>query len=296
MTSLMEIQQIAYALPLQTMEIQDTLNGLALTGAQDHLFAFLLGMPRISMILTIAPFFGGGIITGQLRATLAFSLYLVLHPALTAQVGEMKAMGLSFSVLLGGLLAKEAFLGFLMGWLSGILFWTAQAAGDFIDNQRGASMAQATDPLSGDETTPMGSLFFQGSLYLFFSGGAFLAFIGALYASYEVWPATAVLPEGMLSDARIPLFFAGQLAWLMSGMIILSGPIVVACLLADVSLALINRAAQQLNVYVLAMPIKSALAAFLLLFYFGMVMSDMRGMFSRIMEEIGTLARMIPGN
>ena len=67
-------------------------------------------------------------------------------------------------------------------------------------------------------------------------------------------------------------------------MMLLSGPIIVACLLTDISLGLINRFASQLNVYVLAMPVKSGLASFLLIFYFGMLMSGA----VRIFDSFGT--------
>lgn len=276
------------------MDAQSLFFQFAQLGAHEHLLAVLLGLPRLFMLLTVAPFFGSSIITGQLRAALVTALYLPLHPALVAEIETLRAAGSGLALLAGSLLFKEAFIGMLMGYLAGILFWTVQSAGYFIDTQRGASQAQIGDPLNGDETTPMGSLFFHGTIYLFFTGGAFLAFLGAVYASYEVWPVTAPLPTGLFSDMRVPLFFVGQLSRLMSSMLLLAGPVAVACLLTDISLGLINRAAQQLNVYVLAMPIKSAVAAFLLVFYFGLVMTHARHLFSRLMEDLDMLGRLLP--
>lgn len=40
----------------------------------------------------------------------------------------------------------------------------------------------------------------------------------------------------MFKDINLPLFFAGRVSWLLLMMLLLSGPIVVACLLTDVSL------------------------------------------------------------
>lgn len=182
----------------------------------------------------------------------------------------------------------------LLGYLSGMLFWTIQCAGFFIDNQRGASMAEGADPLSGEQTSPLGSFFFQSAVYLFFSTGAFLALLGVVYASYEIWPVTQLIPLSVFKDIHLPLFFAGRVSWLLLMMLLLSGPIVVACLLTDVSLGLINRFASQLNVYVLAMPIKSGVAAFLMLFYFMMLLSNATGLFDGVKADFEQLRRLLP--
>lgn len=203
-------------------------------------------------------------------------------------------MGIGPVSYYGVIILKETLIGMLLGYLAGMLFWTVQCAGFFIDNQRGASMASETDPLSGDQTSPLGSFFFQSAVYLFFSSGAFLAMLGTVYASYEIWPVATLIPLSAFADIDVPLFFAGRVGWLMLMMVLLSGPIVVACLLTDVSLGLINRFASQLNVYVLAMPIKSGVAMFLLLFYFVLLMSNASGMFDNLRIDLEQFRRLLP--
>lgn len=73
------------------------------------------------------------------------------------------------------------------------------------------------------------------------------------------------------------------------------GPIAAACLLTDVALGLINRFASQLNVYVLAMPIKCGIAAFLLCFYFGLLLSHAPELFDFTRESILKLNNLLPG-
>ncbi|MBO4316786.1 MAG: flagellar biosynthetic protein FliR, partial [Mailhella sp.] len=75
---------------------------------------------------------------------------------------------------------------------------------------------------------------------------------------------------------------------------LLSGPVVVACLLTDISLGLINRFASQLNVYVLAMPIKSGVASLLLIFYFGMLMTGAVRMFDSFGGDLNYLKALMP--
>lgn len=260
----------------------------------NNLLAILLGMPRLFVIVQIVPFMAGSILTGQLRATVVLSCYLVLHPTILAQLSPHDAFSTALLLNFVGLAIKEALIGFLLAYLAGIVFWVVQCAGFFIDNQRGAGQASVTDPLAGEQTSPIGSFLFQGATYMFFSTGAFLAFLGLIYASYEIWPVTSLLPADVFRDMRIPVFFAKKVAYMMTHVMLLAGPVVVACLLTDVSLGLINRFASQLNVYVLAMPIKSGVAAFLLLLYFGMVMSGTLNMFHDIDADVQYLRMLIP--
>ncbi len=260
-----------------------------------HLTAILLGMPRLFTLALVAPFFGASVVTGQIRLILVLALYLPLHPMVMDNLLPEASLSAALSLETGGrlvlLLCKETLLGLMLGFLAGIVFWTVQSAGFFIDNQRGAGMAEGADILSGDQSSPLGQLLFQSLTYLFYASGAFLAFIGVIYASYEIWPVARPLPSHF--TLALPLYFAGKVGWLMGHMLLLAGPISVACLLTDISLGLVNRFASQLNVYVLAMPIKSGLAAFLLCFYFGLLLSHAPELFGSVRDSILTLLHLM---
>lgn len=261
---------------------------------QEHLLAFLLGTPRLLMLMQTAPFMGGSIVTGQLRFTIVFSCYLLLHPMLLGQLPPWEGITLFSCLHVGGLILKEVFLGLLLGLLAGFMFWTIQCAGFFIDNQRGAGQATENDPLAGEQTSPTGSFFFQSAVYIFFSTGAFLTFLGLIYSGYVLWPVASLLPEPFFTKPDLALFFAGKVGELAMDMVLLSGPVVVACLLTDISLGLINRFASQLNVYVLAMPVKSGLASLLLIFYFSMLMTGAVSMFDSFGNDLRYLQVLLP--
>ena len=60
---------------------------------------------------------------------------------------------------------------------------------------------------------------------------------------------------------------------MVSYAIVLSGPLVAAMFLSEFALAIVSRFSPQVQVFVLAMPIKSAIAIFMLIFYFGVILS-----------------------
>ncbi|WP_461211033.1 type III secretion system export apparatus subunit SctT [Desulfocurvus sp. DL9XJH121] len=236
-------------------------------GVEHLLAAVTLGLPRITALFTVVPFLGGGIVTGPLRMAVALPLALFLYPVLPTFEQLSVGLGSSETVLLiVGLMAKEIFVGLALGWLVGIMFWAVESAGFFIDNQRGGSSAQMSDPLSVDQTSPTGSLLFQSMVFLFYSGGGFLGFLSMVMSSYLLWPVGQALPWP--TGQAFPLLFVGALGKLFLYVVLLAAPIVIVCFLSDFCLGLINRFAQQLNVFVLSMGVKSAITAFLLFLYF----------------------------
>jgi type III secretion protein T len=251
---------------------------------------FILGLPRLVAAFSINPLFGGGVIDTRVRFALCGALLMIPAPALSSGLPVALTQGppqVGGWLLLVALLAKETILGLAIGWVSGIVFWAVQSAGFLMDNQRGASMASGPDPLSGEETSPLGSLLFQGVAVAFFVGGGFVAFLRLIWSSYALWPAASLYPAE--SPGVGALFFASLTDWLTLQTLLLAGPVVAASLLADAGLGLINRFASQLNVFVLSMPIKSGLASLILVGYYAVVIGHSPGLFQTMLSQVSRL-------
>jgi type III secretion protein T len=216
----------------------------------------------------------------------------MIHPIVVSQLPESPTFLTEDWILYLGLATKEVLAGFLLAYVSGIVFWAAQSAGFLMDNQRGASMASGADSFSGEETSPLGSLLFQSLIFVFFVGGSFVGFLSVFFQSYVFWSPFSWLPD--LSSSTAAVFFLGLIDWLMLQTFLLAGPVVTASLLTDVSLGLINRFASQLNVYILAMPIKSALTMFILIFYYVMFVRLGPQLFSSMDAQVNTLRNLWP--
>src|SRR5690606_36210945 len=101
---------------------------------------------------------------------------------------------------------KEILLGILIGFLGGIPFWIAENVGNFIDNQRGATMGEVFSPLTGSQDSPIGLLMLQVVSVLFVVAGPFLAFLGVVYESYRIWPVLSAMPS---FEPVFPMAFLG---------------------------------------------------------------------------------------
>ncbi|MBF0202237.1 MAG: type III secretion system export apparatus subunit SctT [Desulfamplus sp.] len=267
----------------------ETLEWLKAIGIEKLMFAVILGMPRFFAMFTVTPFLGGGIITGPLRTTIVIPLVIFIYPtlpdsgSLTAGLNNTAA-----TLFVLALMVKELFIGFALGFLASVLFWTVQSAGFLMDNQRGASQSDTSDPLSQEGTSPMGSFLFQVLVYLFFSSAAFTGFLSMCFTSYIIWPVGDLIPWP--SGIKLPLLFAEQVAWLALYMVLLSAPVVIACFLSDFCLGLVNRFAQQLNVFILSMGVKSGVTAFLIFLYIYPlchIFIDMMAVISKVHMTLG---------
>jgi type III secretion protein T len=225
------------------------------------LVAFLLALPRCYAFMAASQLLPPTAVPRIARNT----AILVIAMPLTPPLVPIAPIFVENIPLFMGYFLKEAALGFVMGYLVTWLFWAVQAAGTFIDNQRGAAIASSIDPLQGHESSPLGTLFSQAFITYFFSVGGFLLIIGLLYASFREWPITATLP--LVMDA-FPAMILEILDHGTRLAFIIAAPIVAVMFFAEFALALVSRFAPQIQVFILAMPIKSALAIAILVFAF----------------------------
>ncbi|MFC4160041.1 type III secretion system export apparatus subunit SctT [Chitinimonas lacunae] len=233
---------------------------LDLAFAKSFLTALGLTMPRMLAVFLLVPLFNRQLLPGMLRGAVAASLCLVLVPAMQGELSQHRFAGLDLLALI----LKEATIGFMLGFLIALPFWSLEAVGFIVDNQRGASIASSINPLTGHDSSPLGMLFNQAFMVFFLLSGGFVLMLSVLYQSYELWPVLGEWPT--LRPSQAPALL-GLLDRLVGLAMVLAGPVLVAMFLAEMGLALVSRFAPQLQVFFLAMPIKSALAMLMLAVY-----------------------------
>ena len=242
---------------------------------QDELVMLTFTMPRMTAALMMSPFFSDQFIQGLARQVVIISLTLVAVPIVAHASGPIE-LGNRSGFFFATIIAKEIGLGLLLGFSSGLAFWIAQGTGFFIDNQRGSSMAETQDSPSGSSTSPFGLLLVKVVAVLFFVGGGFHAFLTLLYASYRLWPVFTHLPS---FNPNLPAAALSILDSQMQFIVLFSGPLIFAMFLAEFGLGLMNRFSPQLNVFSLAMAVKSGVASILIILYLGMLVGLLRGQF-----------------
>lgn len=225
-----------------------------------ELVALLLSLPRMHAFLSTSQLLSTSAVPTLPRNVCILSLSVIAVP-----INMPHAAAFDGSIGLMALyVAKEYALGFTIGHLVGWVFWSVQAAGALIDNQRGAAIASSIDPMQGHEASPLGLMFSHIFITYVFVTGAMLPVFGLLYKSYLLWPVTSFIP---VMSPDFPRFMLTALDHAMRFIVAAAGPVIAVMFLAEFALAMVSRFAPQIQVFVLAMPIKSLIAIMMLVFY-----------------------------
>lgn len=225
------------------------------------ILAAVLATARIGGTFAVCPALTDSVIPGIARRAFVVALAFVALPPILEQMppGEPNLWLFAFTA------AKEAAVGFLIGFFAGVPFWIAENIGNFIDNQRGATMGEVFSPVNGAQVSTFGLFFSQLVATLFFVGGAIFVMLAALYGSFKIWPVFG--GSWFRMTAESPLVVLGEADAMLSATVIISAPVILIMFLATLGLGFVNRTAPQLNVFFLSMPVKSALGIAFLIVY-----------------------------
>ena len=229
------------------------------------ILAAVLVMARFGGAFAICPALTESMIPGVARRAATIGLAWIAIPWVHANMPPGDPLWWMFALVA----LKEALLGALIGFFAAIPFWVAENVGNFIDNQRGATMGEVYSPLSGAQVSTTGIFFTQVVSTIFFTSGAVFLLLGALYKSYAIWPVFGAFVS-FAPDA--PVQVLGALDGMLKTTVVISAPVIIVMFLATVGLGFVNRTAPQLNVFFLSMPIKSALGVAMLIVYLPFIM------------------------
>lgn len=225
-------------------------------GWMDQLLVVALCSARFGFAFVLVPLFAPETIPATVRNSIILTLggvAYVLHPAI-----EPAALG-AFDW--ARLLLKEAAAGLVIGFLFGTVLWAMEAAGEIIDAKIGATIGQVFEPLGGNMTSLNGALMGRLAHVLFASVGGIMLLVASVLESFAVWPMTAGWSD---LDMRALGVFEGEFGRLMMLAILFAAPALVFLYVIDAGLGLLNRFAQQLNVFALSLSIKSWAATLLM--------------------------------
>jgi type III secretion protein T len=159
------------------------------------------------------------------------------------------------------LLAKELLLGLLLGYAAAVLFWVAGSVGSLIDNLTGYNNVQQTNPMSSEASTPLGNLLENLAVCGFYLLGGMVVLTGILFESFRWWPLGSLAPAWSTILEDFVRVYTGRYLELVAK---LATPVLVALILVDLGVGLLNTAASRLEPSSLAQPIKAMVALVML--------------------------------
>jgi flagellar biosynthesis protein FliR len=192
-----------------------------------------------------------GLVLGTVRATPAIAFGVV--------IGQPLDGGLTTGELVT-LVAMNAFIGFVLGWLLGLAIQPFAVAGSILDLASGLSVGALFDPESGSTPGSLSRMIDLGGRTLIIIAGGLGIAAQVLHASVQ-----AVALDGSLQAASvIGPTAARAVSQFMRAGLELALPVLAVLFLVELTMGLVSRVSPQINVFLLGMPIK-LLTTFLLM-------------------------------
>jgi len=203
---------------------------------------------RLTVALALSPAMTAFGVPATTRVALTIALAALTFanrsPAPDASAWVAHPSGLIMPVI------TEAFIGALLGLGVHVVLAALALAGRLMDVQIGFAMGSIFDPVTHTSSNVIGSLMTLAGVTLFFVTDAHIELAQLIAGSLDVLPLGA-LPS--MNDPMRPLLAAGAM---FSLGLALAAPVVVALLLVDATIAVTSRNMPQVNVLILAMPVK----------------------------------------
>ncbi len=210
-------------------------------------FGFLLTLIRISLILFLLPFFGANLLPRAVKGALCMVMALALYPHLSFPGSMLPGNPWMLALMLLG----EVVMGLLFDILILLLFSAVQCAGAIMGFSMGFSLMNSVDPMTGASESGLGHLMNQVTTMLFLCLNGHLVLIGGLAQSFALVP-----PGGLLINAALGQHLIAFSSQMFVMALKIAAPIMASIFLVDLALALVARAAPQMNVLFIGFPLK----------------------------------------
>lgn len=212
-------------------------------------FSFILTLFRTSIVIFFLPIFGGQTLPAPVKAAMVLVLTLALWPKLSFPGQAFPSSSLGILLYLFG----EMTMGFVIGMTVNFLIAAIQAGGQLAGFSMGFTMVNVLDPITGTEEAVTAHFLYMTSLLVFLTLDGHLFLLQALSESFRLVPPGTVFVSPEL---------AGQVFELSKDLFVLSvkiaAPIIASLFIVDLALALVSKAAPQMNILSLGFPVKTA--------------------------------------
>ena len=241
---------------------------------------FVLTLARVGTFLHVMPLMGGSNVPRSVKIGLSLALSVLFFdigadgPRVAGVVLATGSIGwFSFTLALG----REVLLGGIFGFAFSLFLVPARVAGDLIAQETGLTFASVVTATGTGSSNPFSVLLEMLASLIFFALDLHHVFLITLQETFRHYPIGQAfsLPNWDL----IAIASTAQ-----EGGILLAAPVALCLFLTTVVLALMTRAAPQLNLYSVGFPVRILVSFVAMLLLLPSILTGIIGMFSYLVE------------
>ena len=220
---------------------------ISVTSAQLDLWITTFFWPffRIIALVASAPLLGARGVPASVKIGLAFMLTIMVAPVLGPMPAVAPTSGAGIFILV-----QQIMIGVAMGMAMRVVFSAIEMAGQIMGLQMGLGFATFFDPQNSAQVPVLGQFMGLIAMLFFLAINGHLMVISSLVESFHVLPIGLhpISSEGWrtLASWGSEVFRAG---------VLISLPVVAVLMMTNVALAVLTRAAPQLNIFAVGFPL-----------------------------------------
>jgi flagellar biosynthesis protein FliR len=244
------------------------------------LTAFLWPFVRILALLATAPAFSDKALPQRVKLGLAAFMTIIVAPTLGAmpQATVFSAQGI-------WIIVNQFLIGAALGFTMQIVFAAAQAAGNIMGMSMGLGFATFFDPYAAGSTDVMERYVNMIALMTFLALDGHLQVLSALVQTFQGLPVSANLLGA--NGWRVVVSWGSTV---ISAGLLMSLPIVTALLITNLALGILNRAAPQIGVFQVGLPVTVITGLLLVQLMLPNMMPFFSRMFQSGIDQMGRVA------
>lgn len=216
---------------------------------------FAVVLARVGGLVTFAPFWSHHAAPPRVRVMLALALALVITPVVAPRMLTPPSNFIGLAVVMGG----ELLIGCALGFVGRLVFSGIEIAAQALGFQMGFSLASTIDPATRAQTAALGTIAQMFALLVLLTADGHHWILAATVKSFQ----TVAVGNFTVSPTLAQLFIRMSADALSVG-VALAAPAFVVLLAVEFILAIVGRAAPQIQIMVLGFPIKIAVGLWLL--------------------------------
>lgn len=216
-------------------------------------WTFCLILARVGTFIALVPLFGSHGLPRTIKAGLALTLTLVWFLPRVEALPATALFGSAAPVTWlgqGVALGREVFLGAVLGYGLGLFLVPVQVAGEYLTQEMGLSFGNQVNPTGDGSSSPLTQILELLAIAVFFGVDGHHVLLGVLHSTFTAYPVNGGLPQ--LPAPRLLAVVAVAEEWGL----MLAAPVALLLFVTTVFLALLTRAAPQMNLYAVGFPLR----------------------------------------
>lgn len=214
-----------------------------------NLILFVVIFTRLSGMMTTAPLISVYPIPMQVKVWFMATVAFIMFPIVMAQGGFPVPTSIPELTII---LLKEFMIGYIIGFIASIVFWGVEIAADLISMEMGLTAAQAMNPMTGATSPILGQAYTILASMIFISINAYTWLFSALFKTFQLFPpGYQIAIGGHVTENMIVL--TSEIFKVGLGIAL---PIFSVLFITDVLLGFVSKMMPNMNIFMVAMPVK----------------------------------------